>query len=118
MDKLEKRAVIKYLVKKGLSATEIFEDMQNVLREYALSYETIKRWVSEFKHGKTSVKNDPRIGRPKTATTKEIIEKVYEMIMDDRRLTVSKIAEKMEISEKRTFHIITEELDMKKMSVI
>ncbi|CEF59878.1 Transposase, type 1 family-containing protein [Strongyloides ratti] len=118
MNKLEKRAVIKYLVKKGLTATEIFEDIKKVLEEDSLSYATIKRWVSEFKHGKTSLEDDPRSGRPKIATTKEIIEKVHEMIMNDRRLTVSEIAEKMEISEERTYHIITEELEMKKMFAI
>uniref|UniRef100_A0A0K0FT78 HTH_48 domain-containing protein n=1 Tax=Strongyloides venezuelensis TaxID=75913 RepID=A0A0K0FT78_STRVS len=66
----------------GLTATEIFDDMQNILGENSLSFATIKRWVSEFKHGKTSLEDDLRSGRPKTATTKEIIEKVHEMIMD------------------------------------
>lgn len=54
MDKLEIRAVIKYLQKKGLSGQEIHNDMVNVLGESAPSYATVKNWVAKFKRGRTS----------------------------------------------------------------
>jgi transposase len=40
------------------------------------SFSTINKWAAEFKRGRTSLEDDPREGRPKSATTLEIIEKV------------------------------------------
>ena len=40
--------------------------------------------------GRTSIQDGPRSGRPKTATTPEIIAKV-DMVLDDRRVKVREI---------------------------
>ena len=39
-----------------------------------LRFQTIKTWAAEFKRGRTGLEDDPREGRPKSATTPEIIE--------------------------------------------
>jgi transposase len=36
-----------------------------------LRFSTIKKWAAEFKRGCTSLENDPREGRPKSATTQK-----------------------------------------------
>jgi hypothetical protein len=36
-----------------------------------------------FKRGRTSLEVDPREGRPKSATTPEIIEQVHDKVMDN-----------------------------------
>jgi len=38
------------------------------------SFSTIKKWAAKFKRGCTSLEDDPHEGRPKSATTSEIIE--------------------------------------------
>ncbi|XP_066270858.1 histone-lysine N-methyltransferase SETMAR-like [Branchiostoma lanceolatum] len=43
--------------------------MAKTLGEDFPSYSTVKKWVANFKRGKESVKDDPRSGRPKTATS-------------------------------------------------
>jgi transposase len=43
------------------------------------SFSTVKKWAAKFKRGRTSFEDDPRVGRPKSATTPEIIEQVHEM---------------------------------------
>jgi transposase len=37
------------------------------------SFSRIKNWAAAFKCGRTSLEDDPREGRPKSATTPEII---------------------------------------------
>ena len=77
-------------------------------------FSTIKKWAAEFKRGRTSptsLEVDLREGRPKSATTPEIIEQVH----DDRRMKVREIAETIGISKERVGYILHEELDMKKL---
>ena len=119
MEKLEIRGVIKYLHKKCLSGQEIHNDMVNVLVESAPSYATVKNWFAEVKLGRTSIRNGPRSGRPKTATTPEIIAKVHDMVLDDRRVKVREIGNATAISNDRVRGVffLIQELQMKKLSV-
>ena len=87
MEKIEHRAVIKFFVKKGLKAMEIHTEMVNVLGESAPSKTMVCKWASLFKSGRTSLEDDPREVRPKTASTSEIVTKIQDMILEDRRLT-------------------------------
>lgn len=116
MDNIEYRAVIKYLLKKNLSAKEIHDDMKNTLGGDAPSYSTVCRWINEFKRGKVNVEDEPRTGRPKTVTTPDIVDKVHDIVLNDRRLKLSEIAEMVKISKERVHFIITQELDMHKLS--
>jgi len=48
--------------------------------------------VKHFKDGNTSIQDQPRSGRPRTASTKRNKERVDEIIQDDRHVTVDTIA--------------------------
>jgi histone-lysine N-methyltransferase SETMAR len=113
MDKIEYRAVIKVFVKEGLTPNEIHSKFIKVYGDSSASFLTIKKWAAEFKRGRTSLEG--REGRPKSATTPEIIEQVHDMVLDDRRMTVLEIAESICISKERVGYILHEELDMKKL---
>jgi transposase len=114
MDKIEYRVVIKFFVK-GLAPNEIHSKFINVYGDSSPSFLTIKKWAAEFKHSHTSLEDDPREGRPKSATTPEIIEQVHNMVLDDRRMKVREIAETISISKECVGYILHEELDMKKL---
>jgi len=64
MDKIEYRAVIKFFVKEGLTPSEIHSKFIKVCGDSSPSFSTIKKWVAEFKRGRTSLEDDPREGRP------------------------------------------------------
>jgi len=53
---------------------------------------SVRRWVKHFKDGNTSIQDQPRSGRPRTASTERNKERVDEIIQDDRCVTVDTIA--------------------------
>jgi hypothetical protein len=69
MDKIEYRAVIKFFIKEGLTPNEIHSKFINVYGDSSPSFSAIKKWAALFKCGRTSLEDDPREGRPKSATT-------------------------------------------------
>lgn len=60
--------------------------------------------------------DDEHSGQSKTVTTTDNIEKVHQIILDNRRISVKEMAEAVGISKERIGHIVTEELDMHKLS--
>ncbi|CAH1242186.1 SETMAR [Branchiostoma lanceolatum] len=72
--------------------------MAKTLGEDFPSHSTVKKWVANFKRGKESVKDDPRSGRPKTATSENEVEAIHRMIMNDRRVTIRHIEHSLGIS--------------------
>lgn len=101
---------------KGMKGKNIYDELKNVLGECALSYATVKNWVAEFKRGRICVQDEARPGRPKSVTTPEMVVKVHDMVLSDRRLKLSEIADTTGISKERIHHILSEELNMKKLS--
>ena len=79
------------------------------------SFSTIKKWAAEFKRGRTSLEDDSREGRLKSATTPEIIKQVHNMLLDDWWMKVHEIAETIGISQERVGYILPEELNTKKL---
>jgi hypothetical protein len=46
---------------------------------------TAKNWVGQFKRGDFSSVDAPHPGQPKTVITPEIIDKIRELILEDRQ---------------------------------
>jgi len=73
--------------------------------------------VAQFKRGDFSTCDAPRLGRPKTVSTPEIIYQIHELILEDRRISAKSIAEQLGgISRGRVGPIIHEDLGMRKLS--
>ena len=115
MDKIEYHAVIKFFVKEGLTPNEINSKFIRVYGDSSPLFSTIKKRVAEFKHGRTSLEDDPREGCSKRPTPPEIIEQVHNMVLDDQRIKVREIAGTIGISKECVGYILHEELDMKKL---
>jgi len=114
---METRTVIKFFSPlQGKAPKEIHAILTETLGEHAPSYATVKNWVAQFKRGDFSTCDAPRPGLPKTMTTPEIIDQIYELILEDRRISAKSIAEQMGTSRERVGFIIHEDLDMRKLS--
>jgi len=100
----------------GKVLEEIHAILTETLGEHAPSYATVKNWVAQFKHGDFSTCDAPRLGRPKTVTTPEIIDQIHELILEDRRISAKSIFEQLGISHERIGFIIHEDVDKRKLS--
>ena len=49
-------------------------------------------------------------------TTPEVIDKIHELILEDRRISAKSIAEQLGMSRERVGSIVLEDLDMQKLS--
>ena len=116
MDKIWHRGVIRYLQKKGLTTKKYHADMFSTLGDDAPALSTVKKWAAEFKRGRESLEDDPRSGRPSTATTQENIDHIHQMVINDIRLTISHLANVISISRERVENILHNELGMSKVS--
>ena len=116
MDEIWHCGVIRYLQKKGLTTKEIHADMVSTLGNDAPALSTVKKWAAEFKRGRESLEDDPKSRYPSTATTQENIDRIHQMVMNDRRLTISHLANVISISRERVENILHNKLGMSKVS--
>ena len=79
-----------------------------------VSYDTVRRWKKKFESGVESIKNAPKSGRPKSASRKEIVSKIKEIIEGDARFTVRDIARKVDISLSTVHLILKKHLKVRK----
>ena len=115
MSNIEHRAVIKFFIQKGLSATEISKELDNVYKDSAPSYRTVAKWMAEFKNLERGFEDAPRTGRPSTITTDENIEAVERIVMRDRQISVRRVAYKLDIPKTTVHEIMNHQLSMTKV---
>ena len=70
----------------------------------------------KFESGVESIKNAPKSSRPKSASRKEIVSKIKEIIEGDARFTVRDIAQKVGISLSTVHLILKKHLKVRKIS--
>ena len=83
-----------------------------MLRNYQL-------WRSRQRNsrgGGENLEGDPRSRRPFAVTTQENIDRIHQMLTNNRRLTISHLANVISISRERLDNILHNELDMSKVS--
>lgn len=114
--KFEQRAVIKFFFKKNKPATEIHKELQDVYGTDALSPTQVRYWLSEFKSGRKSIEDEQRSGRPLDTMSQQAIVNVLKVVMEDRRLSVGKIAAECGLSWSTTQRILSDHLHLSKVS--
>ena len=118
MSDIEHRAVIKFFTRKGLNATEIHKELDNVYKDSAPSYRTVAKWVAEFKDLEHGFEDAPRSGRPSTTTIDENIQAIERIVMRDRQISVRRVANELGISKSRVHDIMNNHLGSKKVKPI
>ncbi|KAI6655509.1 hypothetical protein LOD99_2008 [Oopsacas minuta] len=77
---LEQRTYIKFRTILEIPPKSIHDELATICGEDTLSYSTVRRWVSLFREGRTSVQDAPRPGAPKLATNNDKLSEVKEYV--------------------------------------
>ena len=105
MNKKEFRVLIKHCFLMGKNTVEAEQWLDQRYGDSAPRKSTIIDWYAEFK----------RSGRPKSAVAPENITKAHKIVLGDRKLKFSEIADTLKISEGSVFTILHESLGMRKL---
>ncbi|CAH1982735.1 unnamed protein product [Acanthoscelides obtectus] len=109
------RAIIYYNFQRQLSQQECLAELLSVFGNDAPHQSTISRWYGEFKRGRVSLSDDPRVGAPKTAITQKNVDAVRKLIIEDRHVTYRDIEASLKISKISNHKKLHEELGVRKL---
>ncbi|XP_011867391.1 PREDICTED: putative uncharacterized protein FLJ37770, partial [Vollenhovia emeryi] len=115
-ERIEQRYCIKFCQKLGDSQSQTVRKIQQVFGEEEMGVTQIKEWFNRFKDGRTSAESEQRCGRPQTARSVANVERVRNLVMADRRLTVREIAEEVGVSKDSAHAILREDLNMNRVA--
>ena len=87
-ERIEQRYCIKFCQKLGDSQSQTIRKIQQVFGEDAMGVTQIKQWFNRFKDGRTSAESEQSGARHQTARNAAVVERVRNLVMADRRLTV------------------------------
>ncbi|UYV71760.1 hypothetical protein LAZ67_9000294 [Cordylochernes scorpioides] len=75
-----------------------------------------KKWVAAFKLGRISTEDEHGPGKPVESVTQENIDKIHDLVMLNRRMTVRQIEETLGIPKTTVDRIMREHLGLRKLS--
>ena len=115
MDRVEYRAVIRFLLLEGKNATNIHKRLSNVYGKSSPSYWNVASWVSEFKRGRKDLNDEPRPGRLVSQSTAENVDKVHQLVLENRKISIECIVQETALSTGTVHTILHEYLSMSKV---
>ena len=114
MEKIETRAIKKYVDLKGIIALENHEYIVRALAENAHLYATVTHWISGFKRGQNSIESDHRSRNLPTAVNKQTGDFSLRIFMSARGTLCCQIVEGFGISHERVDKNLTYRLGFSK----
>lgn len=115
VSEIEWRSFIKISVLLKKSSSDIYRDLCLALGDEAPSRTTVFEWAARFSHGRQSVADDSREGRPRTSRTEANIEAARQLLDEYPQITLEEIAESLGISHGSAQAIVTDDLKFKKL---
>ena len=116
IQKSKQRVKIKCFVKLKKSAVDTLQVLTEAYREYWTSGPRVFELHKRFSEGRENVKHDDSPFSPNTSVTANNNEKVRDVNLKDSRLSVWAIANVVNLHSEGVRHILTEELNMKRVS--
>lgn len=116
MASLELRIMIKHFVKEGLKAAEIKLRLDELYRDLSPTRNTLYYWIRQIKMGRLDFHNEVYAGREISVSTPEMVKKVQQIVLGDRRLKLSEIATQVYASRSSIYKILRHDLNMRKIS--
>lgn len=107
---------IKFCVKNGFNGARTLEMLEKCFGNDSLKKTVVYQWHERFKSGRESIEDDERSGRPSTSKTDENIDKVKEMLVKNRKLTIREIAEDLNIAYGSVQDILVNDLGLRRVA--
>ena len=101
---------------KGKTGKVIHGELADVYGFSAPSHSQVKFWVGVFKHGRMSLEDEARSGRPLDATDEEMCKKVRDLVYSARRIQVEEIAQALGVSHGSVSTRLHYRLGMRKLT--
>ena len=114
---MDQRICIKFSVKNEIKCNKVCEMLTKAYGESATSKTRVYEWSDRFQDGREDVEDDERPGRPSTSTTDENAEKVKEMVMSTRRITIREVVDDVGISIGSCHEIFSNVSGMKRVAI-
>jgi len=112
----EQRAAVKFCYLLGKNASETVSMLKTAYKDDALSKTRVYEWFSRFQDGDMSLEDKPRPGRPSTSRNNENVQKIREIVREDRRRTIENISLMSGVSWSSVQRILTEDLGMTRVA--
>jgi hypothetical protein len=113
-DVKEQRICIQFCFKLKKTAPENHQMLKQVFGDQASSQTRIFEWLKSFKDGLESVEDHKHSGRLSTCTTPEMIAKVCEVILEDRRQTIHNVCNHVGLPHGSRQRILVDKLNMRR----
>jgi len=104
-----------FLWSEGVPGAEIHRRLAAQYGDNVLPLPSVYQWIEPFKSGRTSVKDEERVGRPATATTDDTFERARVLILNNKRVTVDEVATHLQISHVSAYYIMHNRLNFHKV---
>ena len=107
---MEQRLAIKFCFKAGKSASETLQMVNAAYGDQALSRSNVFRWYGRFRNGREDNEDDPRSGQPTECRNDNNVEKISQLLLQNRHLSLKLQAQEMNIGKDTVRKIVIEDL--------
>ncbi|UYV77494.1 hypothetical protein LAZ67_15001263 [Cordylochernes scorpioides] len=94
------------------------QGIRKLPERWSESRRRVFEWYKRFKEDREETADNERSGRPSTSTTPEKVDKVLELVREDRRITVREVAEEAGISFGSTQSIMKDILGVRSLNAV
>jgi HTH domain in Mos1 transposase len=112
---IEQRSAIKFCLRNEISAAETYRMLQKAYGDQTLSQKNVFKWYKDFKEGRERVEDMERSGRPSTSCDEHHVNKIKELVLGNRRLTIRDLADMVNISFGSIQSILKDQLGLKRV---
>jgi len=112
--KMEQGVNVKLCVKLGKSTTQTYDLLKKVYGDECPSLTQVFEWFKRFKEGRKEIGDDQRPGHRSTSETDGNIEKVGEIVRQNRRLNIRAVAELINVDKETVRQTLHTSFNMKK----
>lgn len=113
---IEQRVCLKFCVLNEISCADSLRMLEKAYGDSVLSKTQVYEWYKAFKDGREIVEDLPRSGRPSTSSTNDNVEKIKEIVLENRHASVREIARDLNISRETARLILVNQLGMQRVA--